>query len=169
MVRILLENRWNVDLSASIELPFSAGLAWEQLQDWQRFGCMDIFHQAIYLQGPQKVGAPLRIPHRFACFNVMRVGRLLIWHENHKYAFSDLSSRGPCRGFPHVYVYELNPEGDGRCCLKITVKGKWTATWIPRVLVRLWLGWIMLKLKQSVNNELLASELSRRRRQKKVQ
>ena len=155
MMRIGLDRRWGVDLHASFGLPIDAAAAWRHMCDFERFACLDFFHQAVHLSEPgPRVGTRLRIEHRFVCFAVERIGRILSWREGRSYAFSDLSHR-PGRGFPHVYVYEVQPEGDGRCRFNIMVRGKWTATWLPRPLVRLWLGWVMLKIKQSAHNELL--------------
>ena len=155
MMRIELDRRWRVDLLAGFSLPIDAATVWRYMRDFQRFVCLDFFHQAVHLNGPvPRIGTHLRIEHRFVCFAVQRVGRILSWRDGCSYAFSDLSRR-PGRGFPHVYVYEVQPEGDGGCRFNIVVRGKWTATWLPRPLVRLWLGWVMLKIRQSAHNELL--------------
>ncbi len=155
MMRIELDRRWRVNLHAGFSLPTGAAAVWRHMCDFERFACLDLFHHAVHLdRPPPRVGTHLRIEHRFVCFAVERIGRILTWREGRSYAFSDLSHR-PGRGFPHVYVYEVHPEPGGGCRFKIMVRGKWTATWLPRPLVRLWLGWVMLKIKQSAHNELL--------------
>ncbi len=160
MLQITVDKRGRVDLRAESELPMSAEAAWRWLRDFRRFACQDFFHRAVELdmEEPQ-AGAAFRLKHQFAGIHVWRVGRILFWNEGRSYAFSDLSQRGPGAGFPHVYTHELQPIAADRCCLRLSVKGRWTATFIPRPLVRLWLAAVMLKTRTSMRNALLLSEL----------
>jgi hypothetical protein len=91
---------------------------------------------------------------------VTRVGRILTWEEGRGYSFSDLSRARPRRAFPHAYEYALHPlEGD-RCCLEISIRGRWTMRLLPRPLVRLWLAWVFSHIVRSIENELLAATIS---------
>jgi hypothetical protein len=87
----------------------------------------------------------------------------LEWREGRSYAFSDLSWRGPRRGFPHVYRYALCDAAPGRCRLRVEVNGLWTARRLPRPLVRLWLLWIHAKTALSIRAALMRDELGRLR------
>ena len=160
MLQITVDKRGRVDLRAESELPMSAEAAWRWLRDFRRFACQDLFHRVVELdmEEPQ-AGVAFRLKHQFAGIHVWRVGRILTWNEGCSYAFSDLSQRGPRAGFPHVYTHELQPIADDRCCLRLSVRGLWTATFVPRPLVRLWLAAVMLKTRASMRNALLLSEL----------
>ena len=165
MLRITVDKRGRVDLRAESELPMSAENAWRWLRDFRRFACQDLFHRAVELDREEpQTGAAFRLKHQFAGIRIWRVGRILFWNEGRSYGFSDLSQRGPRVGFPHVYTHELLPIGDDRCCLRLSVRGLWTATFIPRPLVRLWLAAVMLKTRSSMRNALLLSELGAARR-----
>ncbi len=112
MMRIELDRRWVVNLHASFSLPIDAATVWRYMCDFQRFVCLDFFHQAVHLNGPApRVGTHLRIEHRFVCFAVQRIGRILSWRDGRSYAFSDLSHR-PGRGFPQSCP-EKHPGGPG--------------------------------------------------------
>ena len=146
---------------AVVEVPLGAGAAWGQLRDFRRFAAQDFFHVAVRVErGGVRRGARLEIDHRFGPFFVTRVGRILQWAEGVGYSFSDLSRRGPRAGFPHVYRYRLRPGGPSRCVLEITIAGRWTARFLPRPLVRLWLRWVFSHIVFSVHNALLAYALS---------
>ena len=164
-MRITVDKRGRVDLRAESELPMSAEAAWRWLRDFRRFACQDLFHRVVELEAAEpRAGAAFRLKHEFAGIHVWRVGRILFWNEGESYAFSDLSQRGPRAGFPHVYTHELLPVSANCCRLRLSVRGRWTATFIPRPLVRLWLAAIMLKTRASMRNALLLSELRERRR-----
>ena len=159
-MQITVDKSWRVDLRAEAELPMSAEAAWRWLRDFRRFACQDLFHRAVDLGAEEpRAGAAFRLKHQFAGIHVWRVGRILFWNEGRSYSFSDLSQRGPRAGFPHVYTHELLPIAGDRCRLRLSVKGRWTATFMPRPLVRLWLAAIMLKTRTSMRNALLFSEL----------
>jgi hypothetical protein len=155
---------------AELDLPLSARTAWGRLRDFSRFASHDYFHAEVCIEGgaPRR-GAALAIRHRFLAFGVDRVGRILRWREfdpadTHPagYSFSDLSARGPRRGFPHVFTYSLRPAGrkDDRCRLEIAVRGRWTAP-VPRWAAKLWLWWVFAHVVLSVRNSLLATAVTR--------
>ena len=74
-------------------------------------------------------------------------GRILTWHEGHSYSFSDLSLRGAQVGFPHVYEYRVISLGIDCSRLTVTVRGRWTATWIPLPARRSWLAFVMAQTR----------------------
>ena len=71
-----------------------------------------------------------------------------------------ISCKDRHRGFPHVYFFEIEPVHPRRCRLILRV-GRWTATRIPRPLVRLWLAWVFTKTCLSVRNSLLQVALNK--------
>ena len=89
-----------------------------------------------------------------------RIGRVLKWQEGRGYVVSDLSSRGMRVGFPHVCSIDVAPLGEHTSRLTIGARGRWTATWWPRPLVRLWLWWVL----RSTEGRVMALALSRRTR-----
>jgi hypothetical protein len=154
-----------VHAEAVVPLPISADRAWHHLKDFHAFATTDVFHQrvTVHAEAPRQ-GAGLTIEHRWLGVRLWRVGRILCWRPPWGYAFSDLSRRGAWRGFPHVFAYALRPRGADQCQLIITVRGRWTATWLPRWAVRLWLKWVMLKIKHTTAGRLLRREWRLRRR-----
>jgi hypothetical protein len=163
MIRIKVERRGRVECLARLELPLSATRAWGRLRDFRTFAAQDFFHTNVRVDGDApRAGAALEIPHRFGPFRVTRVGRILSWEEGRGYRFSDLSRRRPRAAFPHAYRYELHPLGGDRCCLAISIRGRWTLRIMPRWLVRLWLAWVFSHIVRSVENQLLAAALPSR-------
>jgi hypothetical protein len=129
------------------------------MRDVQRFLTDDPLHADVVfdsLPDPHRsfVGAKLTIRHRLLGIGPDRIGRILTWREGRGYAISDLSRRGVNRGFPHICAFDLAPRTDKSCTLTVSARGKWTATWVPRPLVRLWLWWVLkateARLKASV-------------------
>ena len=160
MIRVTVGPRGRVECFARLELPLGAGRAWGELRDFRRFAARDFFHADVrVLGGVARAGAGVEIPHRFGPFRVTRVGRILSWEEGHGYRFSDRSRRRPGAAFPHAYQYELHPLGPDRCCLEISIRGRWTASFVPRPLVRLWLVWVFSHIVKSIENEMLAAAL----------
>ena len=156
MITIEVTRSWRVTCRGTVEVPAPATVVWGQLRDFRRFAAQDFFHAAVRVAPPGVCrGAPLEIDHRFGPFRVTRLGRILQWRENEGYSFSDLSRDGPRRAFPHVYRYRLRPLGPRRCAVEITVAGLWTATFLPRPLVRFWLAWVFSHIAASVQNTLL--------------
>jgi hypothetical protein len=126
-----------------ILIPLPADEVWTLVGNLRHFACIDPFHQRILVLGPElKPGVELAIQHGALGISWVRFGRLLYWREGEGYAFSDLSPRGPGRGFPHVFTVEVSPAGPGearRARLTIHVRGRWTAHWLPRWVRQLWL------------------------------
>jgi hypothetical protein len=83
-----------------------------------------------------------------------RVGRVLVWEEGRRIVFSDLSARGVDRGFPHVCGCEIESTGSSTCRISFSARGKWTATWIPRWVIKLWILWVLLSTGNRVRYEL---------------
>jgi hypothetical protein len=160
-VRIIRAGR--VDCRATLEVPLAASKVWGQLRDFRRFARQDFFHAEIEIDGRPdgvpRAGSTLHLTHRFFLFRVRRVGRICRWAEGSGFAFSDLSPRGPRRGFPHTFSYRLEPLTDDACRLHVRVSGLWTARWLPRPLAWLWLRWVMQFILQRVEAELLTYRL----------
>lgn len=154
IVRVLKSKR--VICEAREPLPLSARRVWGQLRDFHRFAGYDHFHAGIAIEGgvPHQ-RARLLIEHRYGPFRVRRTGRILQWREASGFAYSDLSLRGPRRGFPHVmsmHVVENTPDAS---TLIVRVTGRWTLPW-PRWIAWLWLQWVMLSIVTRARNQLLA-------------
>ena len=136
----------NVDLRIELEIVRPHDEVWKTVADLPRFACVDPFHSRVIVMGPQlRAGVDLTLEHRAFGLSHLRFGRLLKWRERCGYAFSDLSARGSKRGFPHVFFLTVEPlaaEPLERSCVRIHVRGKWTAWWTPRWIARLWLWYI---------------------------
>jgi len=131
-----------VKLGIELAIPKPAAVVWAVVADLPRFLCVDPYHSRIvYLGKDRRPGLELALEHRAFGFTIWRLGRLLSWREGAGYAFSDLSARGTASGFPHVFFVGIEPTDIGTR-LSVRVRGKWTAGWIPRPLVRLWLWYV---------------------------
>jgi hypothetical protein len=150
---------------AFLDVPLSARIVWGQLRDFRRFARQDPFHATIEVAGDiPRAGANLSLSHRYAGLRIARVGRILVWREQIGYSFSDLSARGPRRGFPHIFSYRIEPR-DNACRLKIEVRGLWTARWMPHWLARVWLWWVFGQIVRHVEQDLSLFRIWRKRRQ----
>jgi hypothetical protein len=151
-----------VHCEASIPIPMPLTTTWGQLRDFHRFAALDHFHASIKINGNiPRAGASMLILHRFGCFKIIRSGRILRWQENVGYAFSDLSTRGNHRGFPHVIALHLESQTLTSCRLHVRVDGRWTAP-VPKWIAKLWLRWVFSHLTRSIENQLLNFVLYRR-------
>ena len=111
-----------VDCRATLEIPLSAISVWGQIRDFHRYARHDFFHAEIAIDGGvPRPGAKLTLYHRYLGFRIWRTGRILIWREGTGYSFSDLSTRGPRAGFPHVFGYRFEATGPMCCRLHIRV------------------------------------------------
>lgn len=145
-----------VDVGTDIDVPLTAGTVWGQMRDFARFTTLDPFHARMRIGGGRpQAGSSLVIEHRFAGVGVDRIGRILRWREGVGYAFSDLSKRSTQVGFPHVYVYAVSATGPGTSTVRVTVRGRWTARWLPRAVIRLWLRWVLSYTAASIRTEML--------------
>jgi len=164
-MRITIDRARRVRATSSIELPLPASAVWGQMRDARRFLTLDPLHRRVitpYSCEPLlRQGDHLRIPHRLAGVGPDRVGRVLRWVEGRGYVISDLSQRGPRRGFPHVCAYWLDSVSPTRSRLRIDIHGRWTARWTTRALARAWLWWVMRATEQRIAAEFRA--IARRR------
>jgi hypothetical protein len=163
-----VDRRWRVQARAAVELPLPAPVVWGQMRDLARFLTVDPLHARVLVApsadpGRGWRGIPLVIEHRLAGFGPDRVGRVLTWHEGIGYSISDLSRRGPRCGFPHVCTYHLQPSAAG-CTLTVSARGLWTARFLPRWAVRLWLWWVLGSTTGHIRREMLAFARWRRGR-----
>lgn len=134
--------RGRVFLTTTLDVPCSVDRLWRMASDLPRFLTIDPFHARVTLMRPSPaVGVHLALAHRVLGLEIMRFGKLLRWREGQGYAFSDLSSRGPNVGFPHVFFVDVTPSPTDPASSRLTiqVKGKWTARWLPAPLIQLWL------------------------------
>lgn len=148
MTRVTIDASWRVRAVGRVVLPLPAGEAWRLMRDWRRFLTDDPLHRsvAIVRSGPRPgspAGTRIVIRHRVLGLGPDRIGRVLRWEEGRGYAVSDLSRRGPRRGFPHVCTYRLEPLGERECLLEFGARGLWTARWTPRWMARVWLWWVI--------------------------
>ena len=134
-----LTNAGRVRLQYEATLPAPISAAWQRLRNFERCSCLDFFHRDVQLPGPPAPGLRFALPHRVFGLTIERHGEILRWREGRGWAFSDLSKKGPRRGFPHVFTAELEPLDEDRCRLDLTITGLWTARWLPRSWVRPWL------------------------------
>jgi len=137
-----LLHKGTVRLAIELAIPKPVSAVWAVVADLPRFLCIDPFHSRVVLLGTaRRPGVELALEHRAFGVTLWRFGRLLNWRDGAGYAFSDLSARGPRRGFPHVFFVSVEQTEAGTRLL-IRVRGKWTARWLPRPLVRLWLWYV---------------------------
>lgn len=146
-MRVRVDRSGRVRLEHRLEVPLSRGALWREISDLGRYATLDFFHRAVVLDAAEPArGVELRLDHGWLGLGFSRVGRILRWDPGRGWAFSDLSRRDPLRGFPHVYEVRIGAAGDGTSYLELRITGRWTARWLPRPLVRVWLGWILGKI-----------------------
>lgn len=154
---ITLTRNGRVHLQASIELPMSPRRLWAEIADLPRFATHDFFHARFELPGGRlEAGAPLRIRHSYLGVTIHRAGRVLRYQPGVGYSFSDLSTRGAARAFPHVFSYRIEPLSDAAgSMLHLDVRGRWTLRVVPRPFAKLWLWIVFLQISVAVEDELL--------------
>lgn len=159
MIELSIDRRWRVRATATVDTALPPGAVWGQMRDLARFLTIDPLHSRVLAPSRSAnagwLGVPLVIQHRLAGFGPDRVGRVLTWHEGRGYSVSDLSRRGPRRGFPHVCSYEVRPNGSGST-LTVSARGLWTATVLPRWVVKLWLRWVLASTAAHIRRDLSA-------------
>jgi hypothetical protein len=139
-----------VDLRIELEVPRPRAAVWALVADLTRFACVDPFHERVVVLGTAlEPGVRLVLEHCAFGVRFPRFGRLLRWDEGRGYAFSDMSARGPGRGFPHVFFVSVTPVGEAgpgrggeRTRLTVRVRGKWTARLVPLWAGRWWLRYV---------------------------
>jgi hypothetical protein len=145
-VRCMEVGREAVDLRIELFLDRPADEVWSEMADFASFTCIDPFHERVIVQAAEfRSGVDLILVHCIFGFRFLRFGRLLTWRNGHGYAFSDLSGRSKRHGFPHVFFYSVEPEGDSALHssrLTVCVRGKWTAPWTSRRVGMWWLRYV---------------------------
>jgi hypothetical protein len=146
-MKLHISPKWRIRLEGTIPIAAPASAVWGQMRDVEWFLTRDPLHARIRRTDGLPASAPwprapIILSHRILGIGPDRVGRILGWKEGRGYAVSDLSRRRPDRAFPHILAYRLRPAGENACSLILTVRGQWTATWLPRPIVQLWLRWI---------------------------
>jgi hypothetical protein len=132
-----------VCIRITLEMTRPADEVWRAVADFPRFVCADPFHRRVVVLGKTLTpGVHLALEHCAFGITLWRFGKLLNWREGHGFAFSDLSARGPRHGFPHVFFVKVLQLDAERTCLQVTVRGKWTAPWVPHWLRRCWLTYV---------------------------
>jgi hypothetical protein len=134
-----------VRLALELVVPRPRAEVWALVANAPRFLCIDPFHaRVVVLDPPLRPGASLALEHRAFGVRLWRFGRLLRWDEGRGYAFSDLSARGPRCGFPHVFFVTVTPAPGPAAAtvVRIEVRGRWTARWVPVWLRISWLQFV---------------------------
>jgi len=159
-MRITIDHQWRVRAAHTIDLPMPANAVWGQMRDVSRFVTRDPLHRAVRIKNQPcndyfPVGTELVLEHRLLGIGPDRRSRVLRWREGRGYVISDLSMRGPREAFPHVCMYEVIARDQQRSQIRLGVRGRWTATWVPRAFVRLWLWWVLAATGAHIRWELL--------------
>jgi hypothetical protein len=146
-MKIDINSAWRVHAAGSIDLLLPARTVWGQMRDVAGFLCIDPLHTRVLVEqgrhGATLLGSNVLIEHRVLGVGPDRLGRVLKFDEGRGFAVSDLSKRGVKVGFPHVCVYELEEIDATHSRIHVSARGKWTATWMPRWMVKAWLWWIL--------------------------
>jgi len=124
-----------VDISLSIHVPLNRKRLWNIISNLEQFLIVDPLHKCVRIENEQKI----ILEHEVLGYRFLRFGKILYWDEGYGYAFSDISSRGSNKGFPHVFYINITSENEETSKLNIRVRGKWTDKWIPKFLRNLWL------------------------------
>ena len=154
-LQVQLGPRGQVHLAATVKTALSRSEVWERLLDFRDLVLRDPFHVRFSCEGPICPGTPIRIAHGLFGLSLFeRVGEILHLEEERVLVWSDLSARGRQLGFPHVYRYELTDGPDGGSNLTVGIHGRWTATVLPRSLVRAWLRGVLFSAHRSLRRAL---------------
>ncbi len=138
-----LRDDGRVRLRVTLSLSAPRDEVWEHMRHFGTFVTRDPLHQEVIPNlTDAKPGTPFILRHGWGPFRVDRAGRILEWTDGRGYTFSDISLRGMTTGFPHVLVYRLEDRDEGSI-LSVEVRGKWTLSWVPRLLVLGWLRGVM--------------------------
>lgn len=140
----------NVDVLISLTVVRSPESLWSAVRDLPQFLTIDPFHDEVILMRDQPAaGVDLTLSHNAFGRRFLRFGRILAWHEGVGYTFSDLSSRGPRVGFPHVFIVRVLPGPDSAqqptSRLTIRIRGRWMSRLAPVWLGRLWIRLVCLE------------------------
>lgn len=139
-----------LEIAISLDVARSQSELWNFISDLPRFLTIDPFHDKITLMRNQPaVGVDLVLSHNAFGRRFLRFGKVIAWREGEGYTFSDLSPRGPQRGFPHVFMIRLEaltPPDDPMPLTRLTihVRGRWTSRLVPVWAGRLWV-WLVFR------------------------
>ena len=142
-----------IEIRIELDVPLSAAELWNRVAELPTFLTIDPFHERVVLMRDKPAaGVDLVLWHNGFGRRFARFGRILSWREGQGYMFSDLSPRGPRRGFPHVFCIAIEPIGDEdrlkpglqRSRLIIAVRGKWTSHVVPVFVGRWWI-WLVCR------------------------
>ncbi len=156
MTRVNLSTRWAVNAQTSVQLDASTEEVWAVMQRFDRFIAADPYHARVTDEQGNRLdtlpprGTAIRIGHGIGVTWFDRVGTLVRVVPGKTIAFTDLSKRGRNLGFPHLYHYTLKPISEEVCELILAVRGRWSARWMPRPLVRAWLAWVLIQARWSL-------------------
>jgi len=142
-VTCTIDERGVVRASMACTLRAPRTRVWGWMRDWRSFLEMDPLHVRVEALDPPLPHADLRIRHRLLGVGVDRVGRILRWREGKGFIVSDLSRRSPGVGFPHVCEFALQDAGPGATRVLVGVRGRWTARFVPRPVVRAWITLVL--------------------------
>ena len=142
-LHVQLGARGQVHLEARLATALPRAAVWERLLDFRDLVLNDPFHVRFHCDGPAQPGSPIRIVHGLWGAPLFeRVGQIVHVEPGRVLVWSDLSARDRRRGFPHIYRYELRDEPVGTT-LTLQVHGRWTATALPRPIIRAWLWGVL--------------------------
>ena len=127
-----------IDVRIALDVAIDAKTLWQCVADLPRFLTVDPFHETVLLEGPAQQGTRIALLHNVFGIRFRRDSKILRWQPGREYAFSDLSTRDPHRGFPHIFVVSVVPQTANRCQLHVDIRGKWTAPGIPMWAGRIW-------------------------------
>lgn len=137
-----------IQVNVELDLRCSAEDLWRRVSDLPQFLTIDPFHESVVLmRDAPAAGVDLVLWHNAFGRRFARFGRILRWQEGAGYTFSDLSARGPKRGFPHVFCIRVQPAEAGSrhaSRLTIAVRGKWTSRFVPVAIGRWWI-WMVCR------------------------
>jgi hypothetical protein len=169
-MKLIVDKQWRVHASHAIRLPLPASTIWGQMRDLRRFLTIDPLHKRVRSVDGRRTsisqaGDTFIIEHRVCSIGPDRLSRVLRWREGHGYAVSDLSRRGVHVGFPHVCEYDVRSINAQASLLTIAVRGRWTARFLPRPLIKLWLWWVLRSTAARIEAEfLILANVTRRQR-----
>lgn len=166
-MRISVDDRWRVTARMRVECDVPLETAQRLLRDFRTFLTTDPLHQRITFDhgepdDPETIrGEAITIRHAMRGVHIDRAGRILRWRPGFELVVSDLSRRGRSVGFPHMCRYVLSERRPRGHSLLYEVRGVWTARWVPRWIVRLWLAWVMAATRGRLLAHLAAPASSR--------
>lgn len=155
-MKIEVTPSYRVCLETTIDAEIPPSALWGQVRAFPQFAVRDAFHIGFDLEGPPRAGARYSITHRFLGVTIVRRGRVLRWDEGVGYAFSDVAIEdGRGDFFPHVFEYRVLERSEMLSTLRVRVRGVWRWRFVPRVVVAVWMRYVMVKIRVAIDLELL--------------